>query len=294
MRRYQDTLEWKPKTTEKLLIIHADDLGLSHSKNRATFRALEAGVVSSASIMVPCPWLMEVVDWAKRHPNADLGLHLTLTSEWNFLRWRPVASPDKVKGLLDPEGYMWRSVEQVVRHASPQEVEIEIRAQIERALQLGLKPTHLDSHMGTLYSSAPFFEVFLKVALDYKIQPMVFSPTPEIMLMASARGLDYRQAYERIQKAGLPTIDYLNPQYETGDTYERHRERLHNYLRTLKPGVNELIVHLGEDDPEGHATTPTWRYRVNELRILMEPEFKALLKQHNIRLFTYRELVAMG
>ncbi|MFQ3610940.1 MAG: polysaccharide deacetylase family protein [Fimbriimonadales bacterium] len=291
-RRMQDT-EWKPKTTEKLLIIHADDLGMSHSKNRATLKALEAGAISSASIMVPCGWLMEAVEWAKKNPNADLGLHLTLTSEWRAYRWRPVAPADKVKGLIDPQGYMWGGVEQVVRNASPQEVETEIRAQIEMALQLGLKPTHLDSHMGTLYADARFFEVFLKVAMDYKITPMVFSPTPEILLMSAARGINYRDLYKRIQQMGIPTIDYLNPQYELSDTYEQHRRRLHEYVRTLKPGVNELIVHLGEDDPEGNAITSGWRYRVNELRILMEPAFKDLLKESGVRLFTYRELSQM-
>lgn len=282
--------EQQPTTERKRLILHADDLGLSHAANRATLKAMEAGIVSSASIMMPCGWVMEVVEWAKKHPNADLGLHLTLTSEWSTLRWRPVAPVDKVKGLLDPTGYMWRSVEEVVRHASPQEVETELRAQIEMALKLGLKPTHLDSHMGTLYASPQFFEVFLKVAMDYKIPPMVFSPTPEIMLMAAARGLDYKQAYQRIQQAGLPTIDSLNPQYEIGEPYEKHRARLHQYLRQLKPGVHELIVHLGEDDPEGHATTSHWQYRVDEFRILMEPAFKEVLQQSGVELYTYREL----
>ncbi len=267
---------------------------MSHSKNRATIKALEVGAISSASIMVPCSWLLEAVEWAKKHPNADLGLHLTLTSEWGVYRWRPVAPADKVKGLIDPKGYMWSSVEQVVRNATPQEVETEIRAQIEMALNLGLKPTHLDSHMGTLYSDARFFEVFLKVAVEYKITPMVFSPTSEILLMSSARGINYREVYKRIQQLGIPTIDYLNPQYELGDTFEQHRRRLHEYVRTLKPGVNELIVHLGEDDPEGNAITPGWRYRVNELKILMEPEFKALLKQSGVRPFTYRELAQMN
>lgn len=282
--------EWKPRTDKKLLILHADDLGMSHSANRATLKAIEAGVVSSASIMMPCGWVSEVVEWAKKHPEADLGLHLTLTSEWGTLRWRPVAPADKVKGLIDPQGYMWSSVEQVVRHASPQEVELELRAQIEMALKLGLKPTHLDSHMGTLYADPRFFEVFLKLGIEYKITPMVFSPTPEIMLMASARGMNYKEVYQRIQQAGLPTIDSLNPQYEIGESYDKHRARLHQYIRQLKPGVNELIVHLGEADPEGRAITSHWQYRVDELRILMEPAFKELLQQSGVQLYTYREL----
>jgi hypothetical protein len=158
---------------------------------------------------------------------------------------------------------------------------------------MGLKPTHLDSHMGTLYADVRFFEVFLKVAMEYRIPPMVFSPTPEIMAMAAARGINYRDAFQRIEAAGLPRIDYLNPQYAPGESKEKHRQRLHDYLRTLKPGVNELIVHLGMDDPEGNAITGGWRYRVQELEILQEPEFKRILQEQKIRLFTYRELAKM-
>lgn len=293
MRRRTALQEWQPKTQEKLLIIHADDMGMSHSANRATIQAFESGAISSASLMMPCAWVAEAAAWLKRNPTADVGLHLTLTSEWLTNRWRPVAPVDKVKGLLDPQGYMWRSVEEVVRHASPQEVETEIRAQIELALRIGLKPTHLDSHMGTLYADARFFEVFLKAAMEYRIPPMVFSPTPEIMAMAAARGLNYREVFQRIEAAGLPRIDYLNPQYAPGESKEKHRQRLHEYLRTLKPGVNELIVHLGMDDPEGNAITGGWRYRVQELEILQEPEFKRILQEQKIRLFTYRELAKM-
>lgn len=293
MRRRTVWQEWQPKTQEKLLILHADDLGMSHSANRATIRAFETGAISSASLMMPCAWVAEAVEWIKKNPNVDVGLHLTLTSEWGTNRWRPVAPADKVKGLLDPQGYMWHSVEDVVRHATPQEVETEIRAQIELALQMGLKPTHLDSHMGTLYAHARFFEVFLKVGMEYRIPPMVFSPTPEVMLMAATRGLNYRDAFQRIEVAGLPRIDSLNPQYAPGESKEAHRKRLHEYLRTLKPGVNELIVHLGMDDPEGNAITSDWRYRVQELEILQEPEFKRVLQEQQIRLFTYRELAMM-
>jgi predicted glycoside hydrolase/deacetylase ChbG (UPF0249 family) len=293
MRPRTAVQEWQPKTQEKLLIIHADDMGMSHSANRATIRAFETGAISSASLMMPCAWVAEATEWIKRNPNADVGLHLTLTSEWGTNRWRPVAPVDKVKGLLDPQGYMWRSVEDVVRRASPQEVETEIRAQVELALQMGLKPTHLDSHMGTLYADARFFEVFLKVGMEYRIPPMVFSPTPEMMLMAATRGLNYREVFQRIEAAGLPRIDYLNPQYAPGESKEKHRQRLHEYLRTLKPGVNELIVHLGMDDPEGNAITGGWRYRVQELEILQEPEFKRVLQEQQIRLFTYRELAKM-
>ena len=138
----------------KLLILHADDLAVAHSVDAASFDALNSGAVSSASIMVPCPWLTEVADYAKSHPDADLGLHLTLTSEWKTYRWGSVDSSDKVSSLLQPDGTFYSTTEEATAHDKPDEAELEIRAQVERALAVGIHPTHLDSHMGSLFSIA--------------------------------------------------------------------------------------------------------------------------------------------
>src|ERR1700685_4314563 len=124
----------------KLLIIHADDLAVAHSEDAASFDALDRNAVTSASIMVPCPWLTEVATYAKAHPDADLGLHLTLSSEWATYRWGSVASRDTVPTLFDPSGYLWSNVPDAITHLKPEEVEREIRAQIERALAMGIHP----------------------------------------------------------------------------------------------------------------------------------------------------------
>src|SRR5215831_7105190 len=150
----------------KLLMVHADDAGMCHSVNLATTEALLASGVQSASIMVPCPWFSEFAEFAREHTDLDLGLHLTLTSEWRHYRWRPVAAPDKVKGLLDSEGYLWRDVRSVASHAAPAEIETELRAQIDRARQFGVKFTHVDTHMGTLYARPDYFEVYTKIARE--------------------------------------------------------------------------------------------------------------------------------
>ena len=142
---------------DKLIIVHADDIGMSHSVNTASIEAFKHNMVTSGSIMVPCPWFPEIADYAKQHPELDLGIHLTLTSEWKYLRWRPVAPIDKVPGLLDEQGFMWKSERQTAMQATPQEIETELRAQIDRALAFGIKPTHLDTHMGTLYTRQDFF-----------------------------------------------------------------------------------------------------------------------------------------
>src|SRR5437763_5320341 len=143
----------------KLLIIHADDLAVAHSVNSASFDALDKNAVTSASIMVPCPWLTEVAQYAKAHPDADLGLHLTLTSEWKTYRWGPVESKDKVPSLLDGSGYLWPDTEPAKQHIKADEAELEIRAQIEKAMSLGIHPTHVDSHMGVLFERPDLFAV---------------------------------------------------------------------------------------------------------------------------------------
>src|SRR6266446_1118602 len=157
-----EQLGYPPNT--KLLIVHADDLGVTHSVNAASIKALESGAVNSASIMVPCPWFPEIAEYAKTHPEMDFGLHLTLTSERIYIRWGPVASADKVRSLLDENSYFhhdWTPATKI----DPHEVEIELRAQIERAYAMGVRPTHLDSHQYRLESTGKeLFEVALRLA----------------------------------------------------------------------------------------------------------------------------------
>jgi chitin disaccharide deacetylase len=145
----------------KLLIVHADDLAVAHSADAASFDALDKNAVTSASVMVLCSWLNEVAAYAKDHARADLGLHLTLTSEWKLYRWGPVESKDKVPSLLDFSGFLWPETAPVAQNIKPEEAEREIRAQVERAVAAGIRPTHLDSHMGVLFARPNLFAVYV-------------------------------------------------------------------------------------------------------------------------------------
>jgi len=276
---------------ERLFILHADDAGMCHSANAATMRAMTAGIVSSASVMVPCPWFPEFAAWARANPQMDVGIHLTLTSEWKHYRWGPVASRERVRGLLDEDGYLWRRVGDVVAHATPEEVEIEARAQIEKALQFGIKPTHIDSHMGTLFASPEFLAVYVRLSSEYGIPAMLPRPTQE--QLAEIEGAAWvAEQMARLESEGFLFLDRLILSLE-GNTLEERRRSLHATLRSLEPGVTQLIVHLLQDDPEARHVTDSWHIRDTELQLCTDPETRRLLEEKGIHLIGYRQFIEL-
>ena len=166
-RTIQERLGHPPDA--RLIVIHADDLGMAHSVNRATFEALEQGWITSASILVPCPWFPEVARWARAHPEADLGIHLALTSEWTGLRWRPLSAAEQVPSLLDADGYLPLVESTVAQRALPQEAERELRAQIERAKAAGIRFTHFDSHMNALFLTPALRDLYTRLAREHQV-----------------------------------------------------------------------------------------------------------------------------
>jgi len=269
----------------KLLIIHADDLAVAHSEDTASFDALDKHAVTSASIMVPCPWLTEVADYAKSHPDADLGLHLTLTAEWKTYRWGPVESKDKVPSLLDASGYLWPEVEPAVRNLKADEAEREIRAQIEHAMAVGIHPTHVDSHMGTLFARPDLFAVYVKVAHEYKL-PFLAALTPdapkELLSLLSDKDIV------------LDSVVIADPEIGAANWKTFYS----NAIKNLKPGVTEIIVHLGHNDAELQAVTvdhpdygAAWRQR--DYDAVTGPEFKKAIADNHVILIHWKDLAKL-
>jgi len=280
---------------DRKLIIHADDAGMGNAVDEAIFEALMRGYATCASILVPAPWLMQVVKRWRGHPELDLGLHLCLTSEWDEYRWGPVASPAEVPGLVDDEGYLWRSVEQVVAHAALEEVEREIRAQVQRALVLGLTPTHLDTHMGTLYATPQFFGAWMRVAEEFNIPPMLVSPESQVaqyMLKTQALALAPILAKLNTLPARFPVLDELVMDVDPVEL-EPRMEAFSEVIRNLKPGVTQIIVHFSCDYPEMSAMDALWaRKRVNDYRIFSSPEMEGLVEAQGVRLIGWRGFVS--
>jgi predicted glycoside hydrolase/deacetylase ChbG (UPF0249 family) len=269
----------------KLLIVHADDVGVTHSVNAATIKGLESGLVNSASLMVPCPWFPEIADYANSHPDADLGLHLTLTSERVYYRWGPVASKEKVPSLLDENGYFHHDWSATAR-INPKEAELELRAQIDRAYAMGIRPTHLDSHQYRLLDNGKeLFEAAIRIAHDYKLPFFV------------AR--DWFADHPYLEKS-LGSTDIILDHTVTidpGVSPEKWAAFYKTALRNLQPGVTEFVIHLGYADDELRAATrerdtwgATWRQR--DFDFFTSQEFRQLLTEQNIKLVTWRQIAA--
>jgi predicted glycoside hydrolase/deacetylase ChbG (UPF0249 family) len=268
----------------RLLIIHADDLGMSHSVNRATFEALEKGWITSASILVPCPWFPEVARWARAHPNADLGIHLALNSEWTGFRWGPVGPHEAASSLLDRDGYLPLLETDVVARARPDEIDRELRAQVDRARNAGVKLTHLDSHMATLFRTPEFFEIYRKLGSAYGL--------PVLMERLGDRGGEQSPWATASQADALVDRVVSIPQ---GIAKEQWAQAYEKMLAPLPPGVYQLIVHLGYDDEEMRGATfdhPDWgaAWRQNDLELVKSSRFRDFLREQRFVLVGWKDL----
>lgn len=272
------------------LIIHSDDAGMSHSVNRATIAAMETGLVTSCSIMVPCPWFPEFAEWARQHPEMDFGIHLTLNSEFQSYRWGPVAGRDKVPTLVDANGYLHRNKEDVRSMARPVDVEIELKAQIDRALKAGIRLSHLDTHMGAVVSTSEMLEIYVRLGLEYNLPVMIMRhPEPELAPDYPDLFSKNLQYIQLLQAQSLPVIDYLF-QYYDGKTHEQRLQRYLETFQNLKPGVSQMIIHCGIDDAELQAITGSHFVRGNDTRIFSDADVRRQIEGMGIELISWTQL----
>lgn len=270
------------QAADKLLIVNGDDVGMSHAANAATIDAMENGLMTSGTIMMPCPWVPEIAAYAKASPKADFGLHLTHTSEWRKYRWGPVASRHEVPGLLDPDGYLWSNIAAVYRSATPEQAEIEARAQIRKALALGIDVTHLDSHMGALQYDMRYYEVYRKLALEFDLPIRMGSQDA-----LEAFGGGHLRA--QLDRDGIVYPDYLiHGLRKQGEAIDVYWKRV---LKDLKPGVTELYIHAALATDEMKEITATWGERATEHRLFTsDPDIRQILNDQKVVRIGYRPL----
>ena len=270
------------KATDKILIVNCDDVGNSHASNAAVMDGLENGLITSATIMVPCPWVPEIFAYAKAHPDRDFGLHLTHTAEWKGYKWGPVASKTEVPGLVDPQGYLWPDIMSVYGHSSPEQAYKEAKAQIKKALDAGVDVTHLDSHMGALQYNENYFQVYRRLANEFNLPLRMGSQD----LLAANGGAHQRG---QLDADGIVYPDYLitggPPKGESVTVYWKR------ILNELKPGVTELYIHASVAGEEIQHITNSWKDRAEEYRLFTsDAEVRKILETQNIKRIGFRAL----
>jgi len=268
----------------KLLIIHADDMGVAHSVNMACITAFETKSITSGSLMVPCPWAMEMASYIKDHPGLDAGIHLTLTSEWDLYKWSGVTSSNQISSLLDKNGNFYPTVEALGKVAKGEEVAKELRSQIDKAIAWGIQPTHLDTHMGSVMANHELFKIYVALSDEYHL-PILF---PRAYLSWLPRDIANSLGSKIFLLDNLFQLDAKMISGRWIDPYIKA-------IRELKPGLNQLIVHIAVDNDEMQAITKghadygsAWRQK--DLDLVMSAEFKDLLKANNVILITWRQI----
>jgi predicted glycoside hydrolase/deacetylase ChbG (UPF0249 family) len=268
----------------KLLIIHADDMGLAHSVNTACIKAFGNKGVTSGSIMVPCPWSLEILKYAADHQDMDAGIHLTMTAEWNLYKWDGVSSSDQISSLLDTDGYFYPTVEAFGKAVKPEEAAREMRAQIDKVIRSGIHVSHIDTHMGSVLATPELVNIYLSLSDEYNLPVLFPRAYTSLFPPETAKSLNSRIFL-------IDNLFMLEPGMIKGNWIDPYRQA----LKEMKPGLNQMIVHLAEDNDEMKAISvnhddygSAWRQK--DLDLVLSQEFKNLIKENNIILIGWREI----
>jgi chitin disaccharide deacetylase len=265
----------------RVLILNADDFGMCHDQNEGVIRGLKEGLFTSSTILVTCPWFEEAAEFARNNPNADLGVHLTLTAEWDRYKWGPVLGPRAVPSLVDERGYLWQTVAQVYEHARLDQAEAELREQIEKAFAAGIDATHLDSHMGTLQLRADYHEIYARLATEYRLP----------IRLASRRRLGREgmgAILDQLDAAGVVTPDHLV--FYGPSSVPATESYWTNLLRTLKPGVTEILCHPAIARDELRTCARDAMQREADFRYFTSDQTRQLIKDEGVEMVGFREL----
>lgn len=276
------------QATRKFVIAHVDDIGMCHGANTAFAAVTGKGFITSGSVMVPCPWFREIAEMAVANAQFDLGVHLTLTSEWQHYRWRPLTGASKASGLVDDDGYMWRTARAARDHAHPDAVEAELRAQIDAALAADIDATHLDCHMGTALA-APFADIYLRLGREYRL-PVLFPRHWDNygagLKLGDADPARHAARIADLETRGHPIIDHFaeTPWTAFGDVAAYRR-----MVADVTHGLTFLAFHPNHTGDIDVIDPPRARCRISEAQLLQDPSFVAEVSRHEFTLLGFRD-----
>lgn len=278
------------ETTDKVVIFHIDDIGFSHASNVASFECLDYGIASCGSAIVPSSWFLETAAWCRKNPQYDIGVHLTLTSEYDVYRWRALSSVDPDSGLLDAENCLWWTSEEAITHVTAEAAETEMRTQIQVALANGIDVTHIDTHMGTVLDPKFIFS-YVTLAQEFNIPAFLPRLTRE-ELNAMGYG-EYADAYiemlPQLEASGIPLLDQII--IDTGGEQPNKTEFYCDRLTEIKPGLTHLLFHSAKMSSELEAITPdsaVWRDQ--DYRAFTDPKLKECVNKNSLKTIGYREI----
>ena len=274
----------------RVALVHADDVGMCHGANSAFIELSRLGAVTCGSVMVPCPWFRDLAERSAGEPSVDLGIHLTLTSEWAGYRWGPLSTLSRASGLIDDDGYFWRTLALLTEHVVAEAAEVEFRAQIERALSAGIEATHLDTHMGVAVIPS-LLDIYLKLGAEYGL-PVLLPRRPDeyfrVLKMAPPEPEPYRRAAAGLEARGVPLIDDFRltpgvPSAESDATYRR-------LAASLPTGLTFIALHPNAPGDIEGIVPPRAHFRTDEYRILSEGSFTTWLAENGVHTIGYRAL----
>ncbi|MFZ5921074.1 MAG: polysaccharide deacetylase family protein [Chloroflexota bacterium] len=283
---------------DRVAIIHVDDVGMCQATIAAFADLHDFGLVSSGAVMVPCPWFLEAARFAREHPDADIGVHLTLNSEWETYRWGPVSTRDPQTGLLDAQGFFHRQSAQTQAHADPEAVARELEAQVQRAIESGVIPTHADTHMGTV-AHMKFMQSYIQLALKYKVPPMMLrlDEAGWRMVAGQHRGVALdesavalaAQIVHTLEDMGVPLLDSISHLSLEADPATR-LDQAKCAFDGLKPGITHFIIHAAKDTPELRALAPDWACRAADYETFMNEELRQHIQRTGLHVIGYRAI----
>ncbi len=274
----------------RVAIIHTDDIGMCQASVAAFADLWDFGLISSGAVMVPCPWFLKAAEYARAHPQADLGVHITLTSEWHSYRWGPISTRDPQSGMIDEEGYFYHQTQPARDHGDPECVQREIEAQVQRAIAMGMRPTHMDTHMGVV-ASPKFMRGYVTTALKYRLPAMVFRMDEGSWM---AEGLNQEMARMAmmlcgcLESLGMPLLDHISRLYL--ERPDNCLDQAKAAFAALQPGITHFILHPSIDTPELREITPDWRARVANYETFLSEDLRRYVQSIGVSVIGYRQL----
>jgi chitin disaccharide deacetylase len=275
---------------DRVVIIHVDDIGMCQSGVEAFADLWDCGLISSGATMIPCPWSLAAAEYCQTHPDVDMGVHITLTSEWKTYRWGPISTRDPRTGLIDSQGYFYHTAQQAQVNANPDAAQVEMEIQVRRAMMAGIDPSHMDTHMGTV-AHPKLLGHYFQLAMALRLPPMMLrmdAPALQQFGLDAETAALMESMLVQVEEQGVPLLDQIATVQlnEPDDRLERTKK----VLRELKSGLTHFYIHPAKDTPELRAITPDWRCRVGDYENFMNDDMRRFLKNSGLQVIGYRML----